>query len=536
LLDNHHNQWHRADDLEKRIDEFAIRQRRRIASLLDQTPNYRQSHLRLFVTHQCDSDSIEPNWTLVVEGKLLVGHLDHQSAAKVEEAALRKARESGAVKAAIADPTLSLTPLARSTDRSQYRSVGEREEDPVEAIYFTHFFDYVKVDFQTVFQPPVVPAQSRSPPTMATPSKKPRNKRKQPSTDMDEARPNIDPSLLSLSPMTSVQWSKSLSQTEDSHAFFIRYKQPQAARSNVLHSVVATITLTPSFQDDRYMPSTALASAFFPKHLTTDNSPAGSGAKRRKGNDGGDATDNAATERAVPLVCRTIVPGTLSWNEIVATLSQYAVEKQLQDEADKSIIHNDALLQNLFSCERMSFSNLKELLLSRDLISVANLDPILITYIMREQTASTKQVLGSLQAEAQVVNTSAQMLSFDIDVHVPSFFPYRARELLRRVKKREFEYTSSRTKARYVLMGFNKNNEEVVKSKIEHAICGKGFSSEHTPVFQALAKSSPPVSEARAAAQIDAKLCVLSESGQERNKAALVAWDLFETCRGKKLT
>ena len=76
-------QMERIDQLEKRVEEYVSRKRRRIQNIVEQLPSHRRSTVRMFVTHQFDKYS--GMWTLVVEGKLLIGNLDHISAEKVEK-------------------------------------------------------------------------------------------------------------------------------------------------------------------------------------------------------------------------------------------------------------------------------------------------------------------------------------------------------------------------------------------------------------------------------------------------------------------
>ena len=181
--------------------------------------------------------------------------------------------------------------------------------------------------------------------------------------------------------------------------------------------------------------------------------------------------------------------------------------------------------------------------------------PITLTYVMNEQTTSSQlptdyeeetfeeesfHQLGDQQQQQIVKARRAAMmlsnhptvddpshtpslLSFDMDVAVPSLFNYRARELLRNVKKREFEYTTCRTKARYLLVA-SKGNEDTVKNKIEHAISGQGYVADNIPVFLALARAAHPNSETRLNSQIDARTCDLMDRLDESNGQAEASW------------
>lgn len=216
-------------------------------------------------------------------------------------------------------------------------------------------------------------------------------------------------------------------------------------------------------------------------------------------------------------------------------LYRYIVDKNLQDANDKSLIVFDKVLSNLLECESMNFSDLQQALLTKNLVVPVGPDdePIVLTYVMKKETTSPQQPLSTLEkkdAEEQVGHHN-QVLSFDTDVAVPSYFHYRSRELMRKIKRREYEYTSSRTKARYLLVA-SKGNEDIIKSKIEQVISGQGFAAENIPIFLALARAAPPNSEARAAAQIDAKTCALVERLEECSRKAEAAWDLVDACRG----
>jgi hypothetical protein len=118
-------------------------------------------------------------------------------------------------------------------------------------------------------------------------------------------------------------------------------------------------------------------------------------------------------------------------------------------------------------------------------------------------------------------------MSFDMDVAIPSLFNYRAREVLRNVKKREFEYTTCRTKARYLLVA-SKGNEDTIKNKIEQAISGQGLVADNIPVFLALARAAHPNSETRGNSQIDARTCDLIGRLEEIARQTDVSWNAVE--------
>lgn len=99
------------------------------------------------------------------------------------------------------------------------------------------------------------------------------------------------------------------------------------------------------------------------------------------------------------------------------------------------------------------------------------------------------------------------------------------------MKRREFEYTSSRTKALKMLLAA-KADEDAVKSKIEDVVSGRSLSSDHVPVLLALAKAAPPGSEARNAAHVDARMTLLVERIQHHARMAKACWEIVDACRG----
>ena len=532
-------QLDRIDELEKGLNEHANRARRRIAGVLDQTPPHRRSHLRMFVTHKYDK--ILSKWTLVVEGKLLIGLLDHRSAAMVErDGALSKGRLtrkesqgtskpmpiSDILPTATTNPDFAAELQARASDRNQYRSVGEQEENPVEPVLFTHFFEKLGVTFQTIYQPNTPPKAAAS----LTPPKKSRKRK----AEKQELPAAVNVKHLKASESTRIVWKKNNS--PDSHAFLVNYVNNEKERAPPpgmkFHSVVATITLHSTRPDPLYKPSSVLADKFFPKHRELLQTRGGESAAKRKKGDTNTETEDLAIPIAVDNDIK--VPSFLTMQEIIIAISQYILDKKLLDANDKSLVVCDKVLSGLFECESLNFSDLQQTLLTKNLaIPVGpEEDPIVLKYIMTKNTTSPQVPPGTTKPEEVFEGDSHhhQVLSFDMDVAVPNLFHYRSREIMRRIKRREFEYTSSRTKARYLLVA-SRGNEDLVKNKIEQAVSGQGFAVENIPVFLALAKAAPPNSEARGAAQIDAKTCALVGRLDESSRKAEAAWDIVEACR-----
>jgi chromatin remodeling complex protein RSC6 len=530
-------QLDRIDDLEQRLDEQATRSRRRVTNILDQTPAHRMSHLRMFLTHiYANTLPNQSKWTLVIEGKLLIGLLDYKSAAKVENEGpisslptsdnFKKDDSSYMPNAADAKTGSSSNEntLAEATSRGQYRTVGEKEEDPVEPVFFTHFFDKMEVIFQTIYQPKSPPRPSLSPPKKSRSTK--RKAEKQDSS-------SISPRDLRASDPTKIVWTKNIS--ADANAFFVNYSDHYSERPTPpgmkYHSVVATITLHPTRPVDAifYTPSPALARKFFPRHQ--NNSRKQSNDQKRKKTDGS-ASNEQEESPPIALDNDILLPSLLTMKEITTALYLYIKDKNLQDSNEKSNILLDKSLSDLFECETMNFSELQQALISKNLITKVGPEeqPIVLTYIMKKDTTSPQHPPGAVpESDTKDPSHHHQVLSFDMDVAVPSFFHYRSRELLRRIKRREFEYTSSRTKARYLLVA-SRANEDIVKTKIEQTISGQGYAADNIPVFLALAKAAPPNSEARIAAQIDAKTCALVGRLEECSRQAEASWELVEAC------
>jgi hypothetical protein len=437
--------------------------------------------MRIFVTHTSD-------FTLVIEGKLLVGHLDHASADTVEQEAAAEAR----LQMEEDEKTAADDLLIRSTDRTLYRGKSENEGDvPVDKIQFTHFFDKLNVKLQSIFQTPA-PEQ--------TPKKSARAKLKQ-----------TYESPLSSSTPTEYTWDRG--NTPDAHAWFAKYTPEPPPEGQQLHSVVSTITLWPRPGPERlYKPSPSLALALFPEHRP----PPKTKGKRKE------------EQEDIPSDNDILVPPTLTMKEIVSAIFFYIQEKKLQDELEPSVIVNDKVLTSLFQCDRMNFADVQQLLFSKELVTDATKEPIVLIYVMTQVSASPSFGEPPSDNPEQIPS----VLSFDTDVYVEGVFHYRARELLRRIKRREFEYTSSRTRARNLLVA-GRANDELVRERIDDAVYGRGYTPDHIPVWLALAKAAPAKSEARAAAQMDAKVCLLLERLEHHCRAAQAAWDVVDACRGE---
>lgn len=121
------------------------------------------------------------------------------------------------------------------------------------------------------------------------------------------------------------------------------------------------------------------------------------------------------------------------------------------------------------------------------------------------------------------------LLSCDIDIDVPHLFHSRTREILRRIKIREYEYASCRTKA-LRLVQHSRVSENDAKILLEDVIRGKGMTKDHIPVCLALAKASQSGSEARIGSHIDARMSMLMGRLEHHTRNAQACWELVKHC------
>lgn len=501
-------QMKRIDDLETRIEARAVQTRRRISNLLTEKIHpTRQSHVRVWISHHhAKADylqGIPEHFKLQMEGVLLIGHLDHKSAAQFDQ----KTGYAGIPK--------------DDLDRSKG---GEKEEDqPIPAYKFTHFMESLVVELQTVFRP-------KHPVTAAHQPKKKKSSRRSAGVDTAATKSTItDPSQIDLrtcflSEKQELRWTRDMS--DDSHAWIIKYRPPTPPDSDLeIHSVVAHMQMHPSIHADivstegngivdRYtVRHPLLVKHMFPHHGTPEQDAEEDAAVNKDGDTGGSETtpvtpkgpkrkveDRTADGNPIPPVDNEIMfpSPTLTMSQIILAFYIYINDKNLMDPNDKSIAVADNLLQDVLGLERFSFSQLQATLLQKQVIEkVTKLRPLKITYVMPRRTADGDEILP---------------WQFDLECAVPSLVGYRFRELLRRIKRRELEYTSSRTKARYLLAarrGLRSNavEDNELRQMIEVAVTNDNLAVPE--VWQALARGAPPNSEARRAAQIEAQLSYL---------------------------
>jgi len=424
------------------------------------------------------------SFEIIAEGKLLIDHLDHKRAKEIDVALY-----GGQV-----------NPDVDPSDRSQYRGgISERESDiPIEPIHFTHFFDKFKVVVYTVWQPVD---------TVKLPSKRQKGKRQLTSFENSLLREFIG--------LT---------------AFVVPYTCPKAP-SLKCHSVMVELQLWLRLRDDTpYQLSPLLAKALFPQHIneSTQNTTERVKKKTRttmqqQQQQHYSSSSNCDREK-IPTLGSVFVPSFLTLIEITTAIFHYIQFKKLQDEHEQSMIQCDKKLQLLFDCENFNFADLQFLLTNKHLILDASTMPSSFTYTIDQSSNSKNKSASDHQKQKE--------LSLDIDVNVPSLFHYRCRELLRRIKQREFEYTSSRTKARNWMMS-GRPSEDRVRQLLEDCVTGHGYTSNHIGAWSALARAAPHKSEARQTAQIDAQICYLLDRVEHHAKAAKVAWNVARAISGR---
>ena len=181
-----------------------------------------------------------------------------------------------------------------------------------------------------------------------------------------------------------------------------------------------------------------------------------------------------------------IVPITLT--QFHENLFSYILKYRLQDPSDLSIINNDQVLEDLFGCKRMLFSTVSDLISSQNLLL-----PINSENLINPQTFSVMLKRSNMP----------NIIEGNVEVYVPVMFHDRVRSLLLRIKRKEQEYTSCRSKASRMLAPSNK--EEALKKSIERCVSGNG-KVEDTQTFLAIIKAAPQGSEVQKFGQIDVRL------------------------------
>ena len=336
------------------------------------------------------------------------------------------------------------------------------EEETVAPILFTHMWDRIRVRLQTHYTTP----EQKSPTKKSSRRGSTAKKMASPPSET----PAIPPSV----PLV-LDWHKSL--TPDAHALVVPYTPPASSKGPV-EAVVVHAELYPlSIATPVYQIQSPELAKLFPMHTVSTFEP-------------GTETDYR-------------LPHALTMSELVHGIFVYAQDRGLtQGDADQSVIHCNPRLQSIFGSPTLPFSQLQMALLP--LLKDASHEPVRITYRMTETDAEgTEQPL---------------VLQFDWMATIPRH--PRTNDLLRRVKRREWEYTSSRTKARYILQA-RKLSEDEIRVKMEQAIKAQCVGPELVETHLALSKSS--TGEAKTASLLDARMCYLVGRLEEERKSAIAA-------------
>ena len=234
VFESFRQQLRRIDDLEARIEARAMNSRRRMMNLLDEhfpsPQSVRQSHMRMWLTHlhapakvlsnEDRSKTIPETFTLQIEGKLLIDHLDHASAAAND-------KKTGHVPA----------------DDDLMGKGGEREEErPVPKWNLTQMFDRVSVEFETVYQPKIHP-MARIHPAAGAKKKSSRRSSAGMASSGQSGHLSIHPDDVDfkkclLSQRQTIVWTNKM--TADAQAWASEYQPPLPASGAKLASMAST--------------------------------------------------------------------------------------------------------------------------------------------------------------------------------------------------------------------------------------------------------------------------------------------------------
>ena len=514
-------------------------------------------------------------WTLVIEGGLLIKHLDHVSAKEVD----RRLENGLPILGCIDDDSQKNNSNKGGGLKRELwpGGVAERQDEKViDPLQFTHMFDKLEVEFSIVKK-----------------AKK------------SEVAPH--------STKKKFTWERSKAKTADSSAFFIVHDEEHEFKPmggkvfksefNVDH-VDAKIKLfrREESSEENYIPTPKMCEVFFPPFIGLksdgDMKPKDKTKKSKKlkltlsvSNTSLDksihstqssssmalpTTSGAAAVTDINAVATGVapigmappqvkleekegVPNSITMDEAVAAVFFYVRSRNLQDTQDPTIINNDDKLSKLFGCNRMLLSAVRPLLIQRGLLVKVEpcTHPIIFNYAMTpdgKEPLKPKKVEVPLEKDDDDTKTGGRrristlekqseeeeeekeapiqtMLSCDIDVHVPNLYHNRSKNVLRRIKNREFEYTSARTRAfRSLLTTFV--HEDTSRQVLGDAARGRGYASYHKKAWMALAQGAVDGGEAQKAAMIDLKTTSLVEKLEERCAMAQGFTSVVQACKG----
>lgn len=532
-------------------------------------------------------------WKLVLEGKLLVDHLDHQSAALVDQSAKEAALRDGRVYQTQGNQVVDVADMT-SRERAATRFMHDREgEEPLIPINFAHFFDEISVSFQYMPGTLEKDHQAKSNNDMdvvdqkqeqqkdeikktckslvwhRTPQLQPQPQPQQKQQQSDDANKNVPNESTTTLPSSS---SGSCSLSMDTHAFHAFHLEPrnESCRSYESPTIVATIRLHRKYLEPRYKPSKKFCETLFPNLPPPKNKTLLQGEEKQ-------STQDVPQQVSLLFDNHVHIPTVFTMDEILIAIELYIRKRGLYDENDPTVIHNDGKLEQLFDCKEMTMTSIRQLLLSRGHLLPAipgtpGDSPIVLRYVMKKDTASTtnqhhpgdtqkKDNEQSKQSDSQKekqprpkrrrrttspapssdVGQKADgeqgsssphpnVLSCDVDIDVAQLFHSHCRDILRRIKMREYEYTSCRTKALRTVEQ-TRALEDVIKERLENIVKQKGLTMGHQPVLAALAKEASDGSEARIAAHLDSKTALLLDRLERHCEQAHACWKIVDSCR-----
>lgn len=481
------------DALDEHVDKRIDRLRRRMGSVMEQTSALRNSHLRLFCSHQCKPmpitmDSLNVprpptfEWTLQIEGALLIGALDHTSAKEF-------------------DRRVGHRPLPNDSNTSKM----DIADESINHVQFTHLFSKITCQMSTLYMPKPNPMAAKKKPL----TKKSRRTSKGSAGKGNDA--HSDPKTLQQSAKTNFSWNSTMS--HDTEAMHILYQSPNPpAHSHQIHSAVATIQLHPKRSADKVFQVNSEMEALFPGYGPSSNGL--TAGMKRPADEMSDSIDPIPTNNEIE------IPNVLTMQDIVEAFYIYVQDRKLNDENEPSLVNCDATLQNILQVASFQFSDLQKILTEGQLIRQVNEEPIHITYILKPETAIVvpppPAQLGALPTSEDEVQDRMPLsvLQLDMDVAVPNLMLPRCRNLMRRMKRRSLEAASIRARVRTLFMSRVAVSDTEAKRALQ--LAGDRISADHAELYQACAQAAPEGSLTRKLFHLDAEMSILMGKVEER--------------------
>ena len=491
LYKKHHTILRRLDDIESRISSRVVAHRRRAMNNLEETPTSRRTHCRIFISHRVeggnDAGSSEDDkkkdestatsaptaaaavprgghggkdfsallhssahqnvqeeekplhqreikkgvrkWTLVIEGGLLIKHLDHDSA-KIVDDKLDKGLPilgcGGNYTEGYKDGTAATKSESSTKLKDQWKGGNNERENEVtiDPINFTHLFDKLEVELKIIKKNEKAEVLETSAITRSGHGSVPE-----------------PPKPEEIAEVKKIVWERSKSNAPDTNAFFIAHNEDSEFKSmggKVFTSIFSTDKISAKIKlyrrqgdETNYIPSIQLCEVFFPTFIDEkaagdtgkSKSDKGKNKKRKRSSaaNGGDVSrtnsitnlaemimneasnssmmgsippdkEAAFASRQMPPVTtfpsaadhpdkEVYVPKTITMDEALYAIFFYIRTRELQDLSDRSIVNNDETLTNLFGCSRMLFSAVRGLLIEKQLVQPCT-QPIVFNYDM----------------------------------------------------------------------------------------------------------------------------------------------------------